>query len=173
MNDFNNQKDIRFFTFLLLSLVLFVFESLLPRPIPWVKIGLANIMVVSAFDFFPLHRVSKLVLYRVIVGNLFLGTIGSPGFLLSLSGSIASLGVMVFLYVLGTRNKMVLSIHGGVFHLLGQLVVARQFLLQHLNISYFLPLLILFGSISGLIIGLLANGLAERLKEYPRWRKSS
>jgi heptaprenyl diphosphate synthase len=157
-----------FYTFLLLSLVLFVFESFIPRPLPWLKLGLANIMVVSSFAFFSPVETFKLVLYRVLIGAIFLGTIGSPGFLLSLGGGILAWSMMIVLYSFVTRNPITISIHGGVFHYIGQILIAYFLFLKNDIVFYLLPYLLISGMVSGLLIGLMAAKFISLLEQRER-----
>lgn len=162
----SENKRGHFFTFLLISLVLFVFESYVPRPIPWLKLGLANIMVVMAFPFFSSVEVLKLVVYRVLIGAIFLGTIGSPTFLLSLAGGISAWFIMTIIYKYITKDLVILSVHGGVFHYIGQVVVAYLLFIKSEVIFYLLPYLIIGGSITGFIIGFLSDRLVLRFKDH-------
>ncbi|GAB4175172.1 MAG: Gx transporter family protein [Calditrichia bacterium] len=153
-----------FYTFLLLSLIIFVFETFLPRPMPWIKLGLANMVIVVGYFVFPPFWVFKLVIYRVIIGAVFLGTIGSPSLILSLAGGIcAYIAMSVWYYMFKNRNFVVLSIHGAVAHFIGQVIVLYLFYIPNYASLYILPYLIFGGTFSGLIVGLLAGMFYDKI----------
>jgi heptaprenyl diphosphate synthase len=75
----------------------YVFESLLPSPVPWARIGLSNVFVVVALFGFGARDALLVNLVRVIAGNFLMGFIFSPAFIFSLAGSTAALGLMALL----------------------------------------------------------------------------
>jgi heptaprenyl diphosphate synthase len=72
----------------------YVFESLLPTPIPWARVGLSNVFVIISLFGFGFRDALMVNLARVIAGNLLLGIIFSPGFVFSLGGSMSALVAM-------------------------------------------------------------------------------
>ena len=72
----------------------YVFESLLPVPLPWARIGLSNVFVLIALFGFGLKDAFLVALVRVFAGNLVMGILLSPAFLLSFGGSMAALAAM-------------------------------------------------------------------------------
>ncbi|MFC1800142.1 Gx transporter family protein [Candidatus Eisenbacteria bacterium] len=75
----------------------YVFESLLPSPVPWARIGLSNVFVVTALFAFGTRDALLVNLVRVIAGNFLMGFMFSPAFIFSLAGSTSALGVMALL----------------------------------------------------------------------------
>jgi heptaprenyl diphosphate synthase len=84
------------------AVAVYIFESLIPSPFPWAKIGLSNTLVVVALFGLGLRDALTVNITRVVAGNLILGLIGSPAFLFSLLGSTSALMVMAL-----ARWKMV------------------------------------------------------------------
>jgi heptaprenyl diphosphate synthase len=76
------------------AVAVYVFESLLPTPFPWAKIGLSNTLVVISLFWFGLRGALMVNIARVVAGNLLLGIIVSPAFVFSLLGSTSALMVM-------------------------------------------------------------------------------
>lgn len=72
----------------------YVFESFIPVPVPWARIGLSNIVVVIALFAFGFREAMAVALVRIVAGNLLLGILLSPSFVMSLAGGLASLLVM-------------------------------------------------------------------------------
>ena len=72
----------------------YVFESLLPMPLPWARVGLSNVFVVIALFGFGFRDAFLVNLARILAGNLLLGVLLSPAFLFSLGGSMCALMAM-------------------------------------------------------------------------------
>jgi heptaprenyl diphosphate synthase len=79
------------------AVAVYVFESLLPVPIPFARIGLSNVFVVVALFGFNAREALLVNLVRVVAGSLLMGLMLSPAFLLSLAGSLSALGVMILM----------------------------------------------------------------------------
>jgi heptaprenyl diphosphate synthase len=72
----------------------YVFEGMIPVPIPWARIGMSNVFVlIGLFGFGPKDALA-IALVRVVAGNLLLGILLSPAFLFSLTGGLTALAVM-------------------------------------------------------------------------------
>lgn len=72
----------------------YVFESFIPVPVPWARVGLSNIVVLIALFGFGFKEALLVTLVRLVAGNLLLGVIMSPAFAMSLAGGMAALAVM-------------------------------------------------------------------------------
>jgi heptaprenyl diphosphate synthase len=72
----------------------YVFESLIPVPVPWARVGLSNVVVVIALFGFGFREAMLVTLMRIVAGNLLLGIVMSPSFVMSLAGGLAALIVM-------------------------------------------------------------------------------
>ena len=75
----------------------YVFESLLPMPIPFARIGLSNVFVVAALFGFGVREAFLVNLVRVLAGSLLMGLALSPAFIFSLAGSMSALAVMALM----------------------------------------------------------------------------
>ncbi len=131
-----------------LAMVLSVLESLfpLPIPVPGVRLGLANIVVM--FALFYLRKRDALTL--VVLKAVFIAaTRGLVAGALSLSGGLCALGVMVLVLLLmkGKTTILLISILGAVFHNLGQIAAASAIMETVLWI--YLPTLIVSGIVTG------------------------
>ena len=133
-----------------------------PVPIPGVKLGLANVVIMlyymdakSAF-FISLIRV-------ILCGLLFAGF---AGLLYSLSGALLSFAAMALLKKTGQFSIVGVSIAGGVFHNVGQIVVAAL-AVENVKMAYYLPFLLVSGVVTGLLIGLAAQTALRYLKAKP------
>jgi heptaprenyl diphosphate synthase len=146
------------------AVTVYIFEALIPKPLPFVRIGLANITVLFLLvDGFPLMAFLVTIL-KVIIGSFFVGTLISPVFLISLGGSIVSVIVMWLLMKSRLGLSLLgISISGAVAHNLIQLVVLRAIMIKSDTVYQFIPLLLIVGLISGIVTGIITLKLRERV----------
>jgi len=143
-----------------LAMVLSYVESLFPAfiAIPGVRIGLANIAIVFALYTLGFKEALLISVVRVVLSALLFGSVLSMVY--SLAGSILSLAVMALLKrFFGT---VAVSVAGGVSHNLGQIAVACL-ILHTRAIAYYVPVLILSGVAAGVVIGIVAAIVINRL----------
>ena len=145
-----------------LALIFSYLESQIPSfvAIPGIKIGLANIVVVFALYKLGGREAVVLSLIRVFAVSLLFGT--GASFLYSLAGATLSLASMLLLKKLHMFSHVAVSVAGGVMHNVGQIAMAC-ILLETNVIVYYLPFLILSGTIAGVAIGLAAAELIRRI----------
>ena len=138
----------------ILSAVAIVFgyiESLFPVPvsIPGVKWGLGNIVVLIALYILDKKYAFFIMLIKVMVTSLLFS---SPSvFIYSLFGGIFSFNIMILLKKLNLHLINV-SIGGGIFHNIGQLVAAG-IMMNTITVFSYLPVLIISGVITALVTG--------------------
>jgi len=146
-----------------LSMVLSYVEFLIPLSVavPGVKLGLANIVVV--FALFRLGKVEAFVIsmLRVLLMTFMFGN--AFALFYSLSGAVLSFAVMLLLLKTGRFSPAGVGIGGGVFHNIGQLLCASV-LLGTKQLLYYLPVLLISGTMAGVAIGLVAGMLLSRVK---------
>ena len=94
------------------------------------------------------------ILTGFLFGNLF-------AIFYSIAGSCFSILIMHLLKKRGSFSVIGVSIAGGVFHNIGQLLVA-MLVVESLSISYYMPVLLTAGILTGGVIGL----LVQRLQRY-------
>jgi heptaprenyl diphosphate synthase len=152
-------------SFLLLAIGLHVFEATLPSLGPWFKLGLANIMTLLALMFFGARAAFLLAIARVIVGSVFIGTLLTPTFFISLAGALTAATVMVILYKLIPRiNLISLSLFAAIAHMSGQFVAVETWFIQQPAIYYLLPPLLLLSCFSGWLNGAIATYVWQKIK---------
>lgn len=151
-----------FGVFTALALIFSYVESLIPFHIgiPGVKLGLANLIIVIALYKMNVKSAYLLSVTRVILSGFIFGSLF--GILYSLAGGLTSLTVMALMKTNKGFSVMGVSIAGGVFHNMGQLVVA-MLVVETYSVVYYLPVLLIAGLITGLIIGITANEMLKRL----------
>ncbi len=155
--------------FIALAVGLHTFEALLPNPLPWFRIGLANILALTVLALYGLRAMWVLTLSRIFIGSLLLGNLLGPGFLLSLAGGLGACLLMSGGVVLLRKGigLIGLSVLGAAGHVCGQLLVAGLVIIQHQSIWLLLPVLLLFALVSGVLNGFAADLLVDYLLQHP------
>ena len=143
-----------------LAMIFSYIESLIP--IPGVKLGIANIAIISVLYLLGSGQALLVNLLRITLTAVLFGNFNS--FLFSMAGGMLSLLVMVILKKSGHFSIVGVSVAGGVFHNVGQ-ITAAVFLMDTTAIYYYLPVLLIFGIVTGIIIGLMGSYVTQRV--YP------
>ncbi len=134
-------------------------ETFIPSiGIPGVKLGLANIVIVLAIYLLNVKYAIVIDLVRILIVGFLFGNLFSIYF--ALAGAFLSILVMVILKKLFDFSIITISVFGGIFHNVGQILVA-MFVVSSYNIWFYFPVLLIAGLICGLIIGILARILVR------------
>ncbi len=154
--------------FALYTALAFIFsyiESLLPLPfpVPGMKLGLANIIIVVVLykNGFPQAiaiSIIRTMLTALTFGNLFM-------LLFSLVGTTLSLLGMSLIKRFTKCSIISVSALGGVLHNIGQILVAILVLRSTTILSY-LPILYFTGLVSGVLMGILSYECIRRLPTH-------
>ncbi|MEW6163730.1 MAG: Gx transporter family protein [Pseudomonadota bacterium] len=146
------------------AIALTVAEAALPSPLPGVKPGLANIVVLIVLWRHGWREAAWVSLLRVVAGSLLVGQFLAPGFFLGLTGALASLAVLAAAARLPRRwfGPVTASVLAAFAHIGGQLMLARLWLVPHDGVFYLVPVFGLAALVFGIVNGLIA---ARLLKE--------
>ena len=149
--------------FTALALIFSYVETLIPINfgIPGVKLGLANLVIVIALYKMKLTEVYLLSVVRVLLSGFIFGNYFS--IIYSLAGGLLSLTVMALLKKSKGFSVMGISVAGGVFHNVGQLIVA-MLVVETFSVGYYFPVLLVAGLITGLVIGIVSAEMLKRIK---------
>ncbi len=143
-----------------LAMILSYVESMIPSPgIPGVKLGLANIVVIFALYKLGRAEAAGISLLRVFLVSLLFGHAAS--LMYSAAGAVLSLAGMILLKRIDRLSCVAVSVIGGVLHNLGQILMA--WLLMGPNVIYYLPVLILSGTVAGVAIGVVSALMVRRV----------
>ena len=135
-------------------------ETFIPSiGIPGVKLGLANIVIVLAIYVLDVKYAIVIDIVRILVVGFMFGNLFSIWF--ALGGAFLSILVMALLKKLFDLSIITISIFGGIFHNIGQLIIA-SFVVSSYSVMYYLPVLLIAGFVCGCIIGILARILWNR-----------
>jgi heptaprenyl diphosphate synthase len=152
------EADRRIARYAAAAIVLTVAEAALPSPLPGVKPGLANIVVLLVLARHGWRDAVWVSLLRVFAGSLLVGQFLAPGFFLSLAGALTSLVVLAFAVRLPGRwfGPVTASLLAAFAHVAGQLILARLWLVPHDGVFYLVPIFaasaLVFGIVNGLIV---------------------
>ena len=129
--------------------------------IPGMKLGLANIAVLVALYTGGAKAGITVSIIRIILVGLSFGNPYSA--IYGLSGGVLSLVVMIFLKRTDFFGMVGVSMAGGVVHNLGQLLCA-MILLKLPAVFTYLSYLILVGTVTGALTGIIDEEVLKRLK---------
>jgi heptaprenyl diphosphate synthase len=148
------------------ALVLYGFEGLVPTPIPWLRLGLANIITLVALMLYGLRTAMTVTLIRVILASIFTGTFLGPAFMLSFAGGVSSTAAMGLTYLV-FRNlfgPVGLSLVGAFFHNLAQLTLAYFLFIQRIEAMLLIsPVILLLGTLTGGVNGVVSHLLINNI----------
>ncbi len=149
--------------FIALALICSYVESLIPFyfGIPGVKLGLTNIVVVIMLYTIGEKEAFAVSMLRIVLAGFLFGNLFS--ILYSLAGGLLSFLVMYLIKKFGLLGVVPVSVCGGISHNIGQIAVAA-FVVENYNIFYYIPVLLIAGTITGFLIGIVGQEIILRLK---------
>lgn len=155
--------------FLSFGVGLFILDEFLPRPLPFLKLGLGNIVNVIALYSLGFRDAIVIGLLRVILGSFISGKLFAPNFVISFVSALISIIFMGVVSLAGRRfiSPLGVSISGAFAHNMTQLVVSSLFIAHSKAILFLAPyfafLSLLTGGITGYIVALVYTPVLEFL----------
>ena len=147
-----------------LSMILSYFESLIPPlvAVPGVKIGLPNLVMVFMLYKIGWKETAIVSIIRVILVGILFGT--PLSMIYSLAGATLSLIGMILMKKTNLFAPVTVSVVGGILHNVGQIATAC-FVMDTAQIAYYLPVLLITGTVAGIVIGYVAALILKRLEK--------
>lgn len=147
-----------------LAFVLSYVEALIPISlgVPGVKMGLANLVVMVALYTLGARQAFVLSMVRIVLVGFTFGSLASMMY--SLAGGLLSFAVMALCKKLDLFSMKGVSILGGVFHNIGQILMA-MIVVENAKLLYYLPVLLLSGIVAGIAIGIVASMVTNRIQK--------
>ena len=153
------------------ALIIFRVEAAIPLPvaIPGIKLGLANVVTLTALFLLPKGWVYGILALRVLLVSIL---IGNP---MSAFYGFAG-GTLCFLITLIFKNRVtrdqiwVLGVLGAIAHNFGQIGVAVILTRSWVILGYF-PFLLISAILTGILTGLIVQFLIRRLYRIPGYRE--
>ncbi len=145
-----------------LAMIFSYVEAILPFNfgIPGVKLGLSNLVVlITLYTIGPSYAFA-VNLTRILLSGLLFG--GVSAMMYSLAGGMLSFFVMVLLSKTKLFSPVGISMAGGVMHNVGQLTVAAL-IIENAKIYFYLPVLLISGMVTGILLGIGAFLILDRL----------
>lgn len=149
-------------------LFLSAIEYLIPKPLPFMRIGLSNLPLLLALNIFPAGSWFLLVMLRIFGQALISGSLFSYVFIFSLSGGLASAILMFSLRRLCGSALLSLagiSLAGSLASNAVQLGLAFFFIFGD-GVRYLAPPFLSAGLVSGLALGLFAEAFTRKSRWY-------
>lgn len=162
------RREIYLTGLVLVALYLSLAENFIPKPFPWMKLGLSNIAVLIALEKFDSKFAMELVLLRIFIQALMLGTLFTPGFIISLTAGALTTLFMIGLYKFRDHLSLIaISSMSAFLHNLIQLIVVYFLMFRNVSIYSksimgFVWVFLLIGVIAGVITGFIAEKLNLR-----------
>ncbi len=140
-------------------------EYMIPKPVPFFRLGLANLPIIISLMIFKRKDTLLLIILKIFGQGLLTGTLFSYIFMFSAAGAIASGAVMITLLLLfrSAVSLIGVSIAGALASNMVQLLFAKLFIFGE-SVKYIAPPLLIIGFISAFILGLLADEFINRSK---------
>jgi heptaprenyl diphosphate synthase len=150
-----------------LCLFLSAIEYLIPKPLPFMRIGLANLPLLLALDIFGPGEFFLLALLKVLGQGIIGGTLFSYVFLFSLAGTFASAALMYLLRRCLGKKRLGFAGLGcaGAMASNGIQLVLARYLIFGASLRYLIPPFLASGFISGIALGL----ICEYFCRHSRW----
>lgn len=141
-------------------------EYLIPKPVPFFRLGLANLPILLSLSVFTPADILLLVALKVIGQGLVNGTLASYVFLFSAAGSLASVAVMLAAHRFGSRwvTLIGVSVFGALASNSVQITLSVTFIFGD-SAWVIAPLFLGIGVVSGFVVGV----VAERFRVRSRW----
>ncbi|WP_294705271.1 Gx transporter family protein [uncultured Fusobacterium sp.] len=164
----NKRREMYLTALVLVALYLSLAENFIPKPFPWMKIGLSNIAVLIALEKFDSKFALELVLLRIFIQGLMLGTLFTPGFIISLTAGSLTTIFMIGLYKFRNHFSLIaISSMSAFLHNLFQLIVVYFLMFRNISIYSksilgFVWIFLIIGVGAGIITGFIAEKLNLR-----------
>jgi len=142
-------------------------EYMIPKPLPFMRIGLANLPLMIALDIFTFRSFMILVFIKIFGQALLTGTLFSYIFLFSITGTLFSALLMFLLRKIFKRHISFTGIGtaGAFVSNISQLALARIFIFRE-NVRYIAPAFLAAGLVTGIVLGVFCEIFTSRSKWF-------
>jgi heptaprenyl diphosphate synthase len=141
---------------------------MIPKPLPFIRLGLANMPLIVAVDMLPVNHFALLVFIKILGQGLITGTLFSYVFMFSLAGTLAS-GTVMYLLGRGRGGGRIgfigISTAGALLSNGVQLALARLFIFGE-GVQFIAPPFLGLGLLTGIVLGLFCEIFTARSVWY-------
>ncbi len=147
-----------------LAMIFSYVEVLIPINfgIPGIKLGIANLVVVVGFYLLKPQEVFLISIIRILLMGYMFGN--GMTLIYSLSGGLLSFLLMLLIKQRKSFSVVGVSVVGGVSHNIGQIAAAAA-VMHTSKILYYLPVLLIAGTVTGTLIGLLSDRILKAVEK--------
>ncbi len=158
------EKTVKLGFFLAVALILSYVESLIPFSfgIPGIKLGLPNLAVILLLYRNGIQDALTVNVLRIMLAGFLFGSLYSV--LYALAGAALSFCAMLAGRRAGCFSPVGVSVLGGVFHNIGQVIVA-MLVVETYYVGYYMPFLIVAGTVTGAVLGVAVSELMPYLRD--------
>ena len=128
--------------------------------VPGIKIGLPNIIIVFVLYRCGLKEAVVVSFVRMLAVSFMFGNL--MALLYSMAGAALSMLAMAVLKRMNFLSVIGVSVAGGVFHNVGQ-ILAAMIVLGTAELGYYLVVLAVTGTVSGIFVGLCGAIIVKRI----------
>jgi heptaprenyl diphosphate synthase len=149
-------------------LFLSTIEYMIPKPLPFMRIGFANLPIMLGLDILSFRAFFLLVAIKIVGQSLVTGSLFSYIFLFSLVGSLASSALMLLLRRgLGPKRISFVGVGtiGALVSNLSQVLMARVFIFGE-SAKYVAPPFLAVGVVTGIALGLFCESFVAKSAWY-------
>jgi heptaprenyl diphosphate synthase len=149
-------------------LFLSTIEYMIPKPMPFMRIGIANLPLMLALDIFPFHVFLVLVTIKVLGQALITGTLFSYIFIFSLAGTfLSAVSMYILRRLLGSRRVSFMGVGtmGAMVSNVTQLALAWVFIFGN-STRYIAPPFLAAGVVTGIALGAFCEVFTRRSRWY-------
>ncbi|MBY0577574.1 MAG: Gx transporter family protein [Burkholderiales bacterium] len=153
-----------------LAIGLSLADAAIPLPVPGIKPGFANIVVLIVLARYGMGTAIWVSILRVLGGSLLFGSFLSPGFFLSFCGALCSLTALFLAGALPQRwfGAVSRSIIAAFAHIAGQLALAYFWLIPNVGLFALVPFFALAALVFGTVNGLVSARFLEKVEAAHR-----
>ena len=160
------EKIVKLSLLISIGLVLFIIESFIPFPIPWMKLGIANIVSIIALYIYGIKDALIVAFFRVIIGSLIKGMLFNPIFIVAMGSVVTAVLVMGFVksYFYRFFSTVGVSIWGAFSYNIVQMVIFYFLIFKKPEIFNLIPFFLIITPVTGFITGFVALIVIEKGK---------
>ena len=149
-------------------LFLSTIEYMIPKPMPFMRIGIANLPLMLALDIFPFPGFLVLITIKVFGQALITGTLFSYVFLFSLVGTtLSAISMYALRRLIGRKRLSFIGVGtaGAMMSNISQMLMAWIFILGN-SVRFIAPVFLAAGLITGITLGLFCEIFTGKSKWY-------
>ena len=150
-----------------LAMIFSYIETLIPIHfgVPGMKLGIANLVIVIGLYLLKPQEVLLISIVRILLAGFMFGS--GMSVIYSLAGGILSFFAMLLLKHTGKFSIVAESHFAATIHTIGQLLVAAA-VIENMKLFYYLPVLVIAGTVTGILIGLIAGRILPAVRDISR-----